>query len=134
MGSSAKFPVASSSPSNTRITNPTGERSFPRCRLRCIVQKIRWLNVVQKPPPLATSRETAPAPDVNSGNILGLREAGCKRIFFIGRIENCEAWENFLKQMVHRKQSSRAHRILSPRVQKDGGRRNPLGISIRTST
>src|SRR4029077_10320301 len=31
-----------------------------------------------------------PAPDVNSG-ILSLGEAGCKRIFFIGRIENCEA-------------------------------------------
>ncbi len=51
----------------------------------------------ERSPPLATSREIAPAPDVNNGNILGLGEAGCKRIFFIGRIENCEAWENSLK-------------------------------------
>jgi len=37
---------------------------------------------------------------VNSGNILGPREASCKRIFFIGRIENCEAWRTSLRHTV----------------------------------
>jgi hypothetical protein len=84
--------------SDQEIAN--GERSFSGCRLCCIAQKVCWLNVVQKAPPPATSREIAPAPGFNTDNILGLREAGCKRIFFIGRIENYEVWGNFLRQVV----------------------------------
>jgi hypothetical protein len=42
----------------------------------------------------------APEPGVNSGNILSLGHARGKRIFFIGRIENCEERQNVLTRMV----------------------------------
>jgi hypothetical protein len=37
---------------------------------------------------------------VDGCKILSFVEADRKRIFFIGRIENCEVWENFLRQVV----------------------------------